>query len=88
MLLYDLLNNSIITAITHRFILGIHDRKKLYQEIMGGRFILGSTPLLIDNSIKQNTPCHTNYQINSVSGGNINVAIKNRFILGKNKKTP
>jgi len=81
------MNNSIITAITHRFILGTHNRQKLYQKIMNDRFILGSQPLLIDNSIKQNTPCHTNYQINSVGGGNINVAIRSRFILGLNKKS-
>ena len=79
--------NSTITAITHRFILGTHNRQKLYQKIMNDRFILGSKPLLIDSSIKQNTPCHTNYQINSIAGGNINVAIRCRFILGKNKKS-
>ena len=79
--------NSTITAITHRFILGTHNRQKLYQKIMNDRFIFGSQPLLIDNSIKQNTPCHTNYQINSVHVGNINVAIRRTFILGKNKNS-
>lgn len=79
--------NSTITAIRHRFILGTHNRQKLYQKIICERFILGSQPLLIDNSIKQNTPCHTNYKINSIAGGNINVAIRRRFILGKNKKS-
>ena len=82
-----MMNNSIITAITHRFILGTHIRQKLYQKIINGRFILGSTPLLIDNSIKQNTPCHANYKINSVIVGNINVAIRYRFILPINKKS-
>jgi len=79
--------NSTITAITHRFILGTHNRQKLYQKIMNDRFILGSQPLLIDNSIKQNTPCHANYQINSVVVGNINVAIRRTFILAINKKS-
>ena len=81
------MNNGIITAITHRFILGTHNRQKLYQKIMNDRFILGSQPLLIDNSIKQNTPCHANYQINSVVVGNINVAIRRTFILAINKKS-
>ena len=79
--------NSTITAITHRFILGTHNRQKLYQKIICDRFILGSKPLLIDNSIKQNTPYLTNYQINSVHVGNINVAIRRTFILGKNKNS-
>ena len=81
------MNNSIITAITHRFILGVHNRQKLYQKIMGDRFILGSTPIYNHNSIKQNTPYTTNYLINSIHGGNINVAIRCRFILGKNKNS-
>jgi len=81
------MNNSIITAITHRFILGTHNRQKLYQKIMNDRFILGSTPILINNSIKQNTPYPTNYAINSIHVGNINVAIRDWFILGKNKKS-
>jgi len=79
--------DSTITAIRHRFILGTHNRQKLYQKNICERFILGSQRLLIDNSIKQNTPYLTNYQINSVHVGNINVAIRRTFILGKNKNS-
>lgn len=71
------------STIKHTFILGTHISQRLYQKIIDERFILGSQPLLFDNSIKQNTPCHANYKINSVKGGNINVAIRSRFILGK-----
>ena len=54
---------------------------------MNERFILGSQSLLNGNSIKQNTQTITNYKINYVVVGNINVAIRNRFILPINKKS-
>ena len=62
-----MLNNSIETAITHRFILGTHIRQKLYQKIINGRFILGSQSLNKLTSIKQTTRLYTNYLNNTIT---------------------
>ena len=61
-----MLHDLAITAITVRFILGLHASRLLYKKLINERYILGRQPLNKLSSIKQTTRLYTNYLNNTV----------------------